>query len=94
MCPERDLLDGLIELDETFVGGSESGVDGHQTFHKAVVAIAAEILEPKGFGRVRLAHLRQVNATSIWYFATSAIEPAATIRTDGWNLYRARSGTY
>ncbi|MGH9261323.1 MAG: hypothetical protein ACRD08_15765 [Acidimicrobiales bacterium] len=39
----------------------------------AVVAIAIELLEPTGFGRVRLAHLREVNSDMLCGFVGSVV---------------------
>ncbi len=41
--PGRDLLSGEVEVDETYVGGPETGVAGRQTKTKSIVVIAAEI---------------------------------------------------
>ena len=38
--PGRDLLGGAVEVDETYVGGRETGVVGRQTKTKSIVAIA------------------------------------------------------
>jgi len=48
------MLSGRVEIDETYVGGDEDGVQGRQTETKAIVAIAVEVHSPKGFGRIRL----------------------------------------
>ena len=53
--PDRDQLSGLVEVDETYVDGEEKGVHGRFTEKKAIVAIALELHEPRGYGRVRLA---------------------------------------
>ena len=47
--PRRERLAGLVEVDETYVGGIEAGVDGWQTATKSIVAIAVEVKHPKGF---------------------------------------------
>ena len=39
--PQRDRLNGCVEVDETYVGGEEEGVRGRQTEDKAIVAVAA-----------------------------------------------------
>jgi hypothetical protein len=41
--PARDRLSGRVEVDETYVGGEEEGVEGRKTYKKTVVAIAIEI---------------------------------------------------
>jgi DNA-directed RNA polymerase subunit RPC12/RpoP len=55
VAPGRDRLRGHIEVDETFVGGSEKGGKrGCGAERKEIVLIAIEVHEPKGFGRVRM----------------------------------------
>ena len=51
--PQRDRLNGCVEVDETYVGGEEEGVRGRQTEDKAIVAVAAEE-HGRGIGRIRL----------------------------------------
>jgi hypothetical protein len=51
--PGRDLLGGRVEVDESYVGGEEEGAGGRYTQRKALVAIAIEVHDPKGFGRFR-----------------------------------------
>ena len=57
---ERSPLSGTVEVDETYVGGTESGVGGRELVGKALVAIAVE-LEGKKLGRVRLRHIPDVS---------------------------------
>ena len=59
--PGRERLRGHVEVDEAYVGGVESGVGGRQTETKAIVAIAVEIKNPKGFGRIRLQPRRRMS---------------------------------
>jgi len=81
--PRRERLAGLVEIDETYVGGVEAGVDGRQTATKSVVAIAVEVKHPKGFGRIRLQRVDDVSKDSLIPFIESAVEPGATVHTDG-----------
>jgi transposase-like protein len=85
--PGRDRLTGCVEVDETYVGGDEADVRGRQTERKAIVAIAVEVLEPKGFGRVRLRRIADCSASSLTTFVGDAIEPGSQVRTDGWLGY-------
>jgi ISXO2-like transposase domain len=93
---DRDRLDGVVEVDETGVGGRErgKGTAGRDTTNKAVVAIAVEVLEPKGFGRVRLARLREVNSKSACGLVGSVVTAGATVRTDGWSVYAPLAETF
>ena len=69
------------------LGGVEGGVFGRQTETKAIVAIAVEIKHPKGFGRIRLQRVDDVSRDSLIPFIESAVEPGATVHTDGWQAY-------
>lgn len=85
--PGRERLRGHVEVDEAYVGGVESRVHGRQTETKAIVAIAVEIENPKGFGRIRLGHVPDVSADSLLPFIDGAIESGASVHTDGWQAY-------
>jgi ISXO2-like transposase domain/Transposase zinc-ribbon domain len=85
--PGRERLTGRVEVDETYVGGAENGVVGRETETKSRVAIAVEVQEPKGFGRIRLQRIPDVSKASLIGFVTSAVQPGATVRTDGWRSY-------
>ena len=61
--PGRDLLGGAVEVDETYVGGRETGVVGRQTKTKSIVAIAAEV-RGRGTGRIRMSRVEDVAARS------------------------------
>ena len=54
------LLGGAVEVDETYVGGRETGVVGRQTKTKSIVAIAAEVT-----GRIRMSRVEDVAARSL-----------------------------
>jgi hypothetical protein len=48
----RYRLAGVVEVDETFIGGDEPGLRGGQARGKKVLTgIAVEVREPKGIGR-------------------------------------------
>jgi transposase-like protein len=85
--PDRDRLAGVVEVDETIVGGREQAGRRARGLNKAVVSIAIELHEPKGFGRVRLARLPEVSAATVRGFIASTVAPGSTVRTDGWNIY-------
>lgn len=84
--PGRDRLAGEVEVDESYVGGSETGVVGRQTAKKAIVAIATEV-DGRGIGRIKMARVPDVSAASLERFVRSAISEDAVIRTDGWVGY-------
>lgn len=84
--PGRDCLSGEIEIDETYIGGSEEGKRGRQTEDKAIVVVAAE-KSGRGVGRIRLSRVADVSADSLTSFVQAAATPGSTIHTDGWRGY-------
>ena len=89
MRPGRDRLAGMVETDETYIGGEESGLPGGRARGKKVLTgIAVEIREPRGFGRCRMLPLADASAAALHPFVTDHVEPGATIITDGWQGYR------
>jgi transposase-like protein len=85
--PGRERLAGRVEVDESYVGGHEDWAMGRQTETKSRVAIAVEAHEPKGMGRIRLRHVPDVSKASPIAFVKASVEPASTVRTDGWQAY-------
>ncbi len=87
--PGRERLVGTVEVDETYIGGLESGLSGGRARGKKVLTgIAVEIREPKGYGRCRMSPLADASAASLHPFVTDHVEPGATVITDGWQGYR------
>jgi transposase-like protein len=84
--PERDLLEGLVEVDETYFGARGTGNEGRGT-GKTLIVIGVEIL-PQGFGRVRLARVPDASGASLRGFVHDTVAPGATVRTDGFAAYR------
>lgn len=84
--PDRDRLSGVVEVDETYVGGVEPGVRGRETRAKTLIGVAAEE-NGQGIGRIRLAILADVTAESLIPFVVEMIEPGSMVHTDGWRAY-------
>jgi transposase-like protein/Zn ribbon nucleic-acid-binding protein len=86
IVPGRDKLSGIIELDETYVGGEHEGKRGRGAYGKSIVLIAVEI-QDKATGRVRLCKVHEASEKYIKQFVLENIERGATIITDGWPSY-------
>jgi transposase-like protein len=84
--PGRDRLKGVVEVDETYLGGLEEGVAGRETERKALVAVAAEE-DGDGMGRIRLQHIPDASACSLHSFVLASVEPGSVVHTDGWEGY-------
>lgn len=90
--PGRGRLQGEVEVDETYVGSEEEGTYGRQVQRRAIVAIAVEVREPRGFGRVRLQRVPDVTSASLVPFVCDAVEPGSRVLTDGWASYNPIEG--
>lgn len=88
---ERGRLVGGVEIDETLVGGVEHGGKRGRGTSKAIVVIAIEVKEPKGFGRVRMRHIPDASAESLQPFICDVVDRNATVMTDGWKGYNGLS---
>jgi len=94
--PGRERLQGAVEVDEAFVGGEELGLSGGRAKGKKVlVGVAVERLEPRGFGRCRMAPLPDASAETLRGFLTDNVREGARVITDGWPSYPpATAGLY
>jgi len=84
---ERKPLRGVVEVDETLIGGVERGGKRGRGVAKSVVAVAVEVFEPKGFGRLRLRHVPDASGENLVPFVCAVVTPGSTVRTDGWGGY-------
>ena len=84
--PGRERLSGQVEVDETFVGGEESGREGRGALTKALVVIAAEE-QGSGTGRIRMARIPNASKRFLHGFIQQAIQPGSAVHTDGWASY-------
>jgi hypothetical protein len=88
VAPARDRLMGTVEVDETYIGGEDTGLRGGRAKgKKALVGVAVELKRPRGFGRCRMAVLADGSAASLHPFVTAHVEPGATVITDAWQGY-------
>lgn len=88
---EREQLSGTIEVDETLVGGVEQGGKRGRGSTNSVVAVAVEVIKPKGFGRVRMRHIPDASALSLQQFVCDVVTQGTTVHTDGWSGYNGLS---
>jgi len=86
VTPGRDLLSGIIEADETYIGGKKPGKRGRGAAGKALVFIGVEINELH-IGRIRLQRIADASAPSMEKAIEKSVSHGSTIQTDGWTGY-------
>ena len=91
---DRERLSGLVEVDETYLAITDreapiSQVKRKNNTNKVLIAIAVEMLQPKGFGRIRLQRIDDDSDACVVPFVEMNIEPGSQIRTDGSAAYRS-----
>ena len=88
--PGREKLRGVVELDETFIGGVSVGRDGAST-DKVPIMVAVERPGGRRLGRIRLRPTTSPGSHALLHFAAEVIEPGSTIHTDGARFLRRLS---
>jgi transposase-like protein len=85
--PDREPLHEKVEVDETYVGGSEGGLrGGRELRNKTLVVGAVEIRGPAS-GRVRLQVVPDASGPSLTGFVKLNVKPGSIVVTDGWPSY-------
>jgi transposase-like protein len=84
--PDREMLDGVVELDQSFLGGRSKGKDGGAS-DKTPITIAVEREHNGRLGRVRLELADRTGGLDMIEFACEVITPGATIHTDGARMF-------
>jgi len=89
--PGREQLSGMVEVDETVVGGRRKRVVRGRYrgpfVDKALVAVAAEV-RGRGIGRIRLRQMTRQSKEQIMAFIKEVIAPGSDLMTDGWVGFR------
>jgi transposase-like protein len=93
VAPGREPLHGVVELDETFVGGvHKGGKRGRSTEKKTLVVGAVEVRpgrkRPVVAGRVRLRAIPDASAATLDRFLGDHVAAGTTVLTDGHQGYR------
>ncbi|MCP4640120.1 MAG: IS1595 family transposase [bacterium] len=85
---ERYVLEGLVEVDETYVGGKAEGAVGRGAGRKTVVAVALELRADGKPGHVAMRSIERPDGHCLRRFAQGKIKKGAHLRTDGWGAYK------
>jgi transposase-like protein len=93
--PDRERLKGVVEVDETYLAITDRAEPRSETTrqtrksrtHQVLVVIAVELVQPKGFGRIRLRRIDNDSHVQVLPFVRDSVEPGAQVRTDGSGAY-------
>ena len=83
---DRTKLNGILQVDETYVGGEKPGLRGRGAFGKVIVVGAAEI-KGRGISRIRLTVVLDVKGNTLTKFVKTNAVKGSTIITDDWGGY-------
>lgn len=88
----REKLTGTVEVDETYIGGQETGTgkQGRGAEEKSLVVVATECIG-KQIGRVRFKIIQEASKENLIGFINDNVEHGSTIITDGWSGYASLS---
>jgi len=82
----RDKIGGMIEVDETYIGGERPGRVGRGALNKVIVAGAVEV-RGTAANRVRLQVIPDVTGATLVGFIQEHIVEGSTIKTDEFRGY-------
>jgi hypothetical protein len=87
--PGRELLLGLVEVDEGYVDGRGVGVDGRQIEDKAIVVVAVEVGPGRreSAGQARTPRVERPTKDALEDSDLGAVAPGERVRTDGRSGY-------
>ena len=82
---EREPLRGKVEVDETWIGGTQAGLRGSRQLKGRNAALVLVAVEKRGraTGRARMALIPDFKNTTLLAFLKQNVVPGSTIYTDG-----------
>jgi hypothetical protein len=80
------LLSGLVEVDETVVGGQEEGVRGRQNKDKKLVVVGIELCG-RGVSRMYGQVIAHASSKELGGFMKAHVDPTSQVKTDEWTGY-------
>ncbi|MHB8181958.1 MAG: IS1595 family transposase [Acidithiobacillus ferrivorans] len=81
------MLVGVVEMDESYVGGARSGIRGRGAEGKTPVAVMCEQNESGGCSLAHMQVLGDISGISLGEAAQSSITPGSIVATDGLPAY-------
>lgn len=86
---EKDrVLHGIVELDDAYMGGFQSGPHGRGAKGKTPFFVAVEVGAAGGLGQATLQPVRRLNKRNAERFARARLDSRCRVRTDGLSIYQ------
>ena len=89
--PDQEVLEGDVEMDETYIGGHRIGPRGRGALGKSLVLVAVERIPTQSghtrAGRCRLRQVDDADEDSILNFLQDYVAKGTLVHTDGWPSY-------
>ena len=82
----RSKLSGVVQVDETYIGGKKPGVTGRGAAGKVLVVAAAEI-KGRGVARIRLQVIPNASSATLTHFVEKNVTKRSWVVTDEWRGY-------
>jgi Zn ribbon nucleic-acid-binding protein len=92
--PDRKLLSGTVQIDETMIGASEEGVYGRNRGSKKHLIVGAVEEQGRACGRARLAPVGCASQEMLQYWVSNNVAEGSHARTDGLKGYRGLEHAY
>lgn len=85
----REPLHGKVEIDDTWIGGTQAGLRGSRQLKGRLAALVLVAVEKRGkaSGRVRMAVIPDFKVTTLSSFIKQNVAPGSTIYTDGLKTF-------
>jgi transposase-like protein len=85
----REPLQGEVEVDETWFGGTQAGLRGSRQLksRKAALVLVAVEKRGRGTGRARMAVILDFKSTTLIAFLKRNVTPGSTVYTDGLKTF-------
>jgi transposase-like protein len=85
----REPLRGNVEVDDTWIGGTQAGLRGSRQLRGRKAALVLVAVEKRGqaSGRVRMEVIPDFKAATLLAFLKKHVSPGATVYTDGLKSY-------
>jgi transposase-like protein len=84
---KKYMLEGIVEMDEGFFGGSAEGSKRGRGTEKAAVLVSVSLTELGKPKFARMQTLETVDGDAVKAFSREHVMPGSEIRTDGLNIY-------